>query len=148
MSGLPCTVIPAGSIPQGIAALLAFNPDLTAEANAVAMTEAASVILSGEIAIAVRDATVDGRRVLQGQAIALLDGKLVAATTEPSLALVQLCREIEIADGALITIYWGENVEEASALAAKEAIKHERPDVEIELVSGGQPHYHYLVSIE
>ena len=148
LSECPCTVVLARTVPQGVAALLAFNPDLSAEANAQAMTEALAGVRSGEVTTAVRDSVVDGVKVRRGQTIALLDGGLAAAADTPSQALVKLLRHAGVSSDALVTLYWGADVDEASASEAMDEVRREWPGAEVEAVAGGQPHYHYLVSIE
>jgi DAK2 domain fusion protein YloV len=145
---LHCTVVPTRSIPQGIAAVLAFNPDLDAEANVQVMTTAMQTVCSGEVTTAIRDSAVDGVSVAQGQAIALLDGTLIAAAETPHLALMELLRQAGPSDGALITLYWGADADQASASTAADQVRNQWPGSEVDVVPGGQPHYHYLVSIE
>ena len=144
----PCTLVPSTTIPQGVAALLAFNPDLEPEANAQAMAGAIERVRTGEVTTAVRDSAPDGVSVRQGQAIALLDGKVVAVAASPNEVLVALLRLAGLSDGALVTLYWGGSTDQASGIAAAEDVRRRWPGVEVELVPGGQPHYHYLVSIE
>ena len=148
LSECPCTVVPARTVPQGIAALLAFNPNLSAEANALAMTEALASVRSGEVTTAVRDSVVDGVRIRQGQTIALLDGTLAAVADALPQALTELLRHASVSSSALVTLYWGGDIDEASASKAADAVRLEWPGVEVEVVAGGQPYYHYLVSIE
>ena len=144
----PCTIVPSRTVPQGIAALLAFNPDLDAEANARAMAEALDGVRSGEVTLAVRSTTFTGFAVEQGQSMALLDGEIVFAGASPSEALAGLIAKASPGPGALITLYWGADLDEHAAGADAEALRAQWPEAEVEVVSGGQPHYHYLVSIE
>ena len=142
------SVVPSRTVPEGIAALLAVNPDLDAEANVEAMTAALGTVRSGEVTTAVRSTTIDGVSVEEGQAIALLDGRLTAAAATPAEALLAALEQAAPGDGALVTLYHGADVgaEEAGAAAAEIASRF--PGVETEVIDGGQPHYHYLVSIE
>ena len=143
-----CTVIPSRTIPQGIAALLAFNPGLEAEANVEAMTRALGDVRSGEVTVAVRDSTLDGVSVSRGQAIALLEGKLVAAFHTPNDALLELLDQAAPSDGALVTLYWGGDTDQATADSAAGEVRRRWQGVDVQVVPGGQPHYNYLVSIE
>ena len=142
----PCTVVPSRSIPQGIAALLAFKPDMDAGANAQAMTRALDTVRSGEVTTAVRASKVGGAPVKAGQSIAFLEGELVAAAATPERALEQLLETAGLEPGALVTLYWGGDTQDAAAAA--DSVRRRWPEVEVEVVHGGQPHYHYLVSIE
>ncbi len=142
------TVIASRNIPQGIAALLAFNPDLNAEDNANSMKSAIADIRSGEVTTAVRSTTLNGMAVAEGQAIALLDGSLVAATATANEALMAMLDEADLEDGSLVTLYRGAGDLEGVAAEAADAITARYAGVEVEIIDGGQPHYTYLVSIE
>jgi DAK2 domain fusion protein YloV len=148
MEGCRCAVVPSHSIPQGVAALLAFNPDLDANANLKAMTAALATVRSGEVTTAVRDSTVDGVNVSRGQAIAFLDRKLKAAAVTPQQALIELLSQAKFPAGTLITLYWGGDIAPAEARQTADAIRERWPEAEVELIQGGQPHYHFFVSIE
>ena len=141
-------VAPSATIPQGVAAMLAVNPDLDAEANVAAMTAAMSGVRSGEVTTAVRSAVVDGVAVAEGQAIAMLDGALAAAAATPNDALAAMLDAAGAGDGALVTLYYGAGLAEPDAREAADALAERFPGAEIEIYDGGQPHYHYLVSIE
>ena len=143
-----CTIVPAKTIPQGIAALLAFNPDLDAAANVEVMTNALKGVRSGEVTTAVRDSTVGGISIRRGQAMALLDGQLMTASDTSNGALMGLLEHAEVLEGTLVTLYWGGDADQAAADSAAEEARRRWPHVEIQVVSGGQPHYGYLVSIE
>ena len=141
-------VAPSATIPQGVAAMLAVNPDLDAEANVAAMTAAMSGVRSGEVTTAVRSAVVDGVAVAEGQAIAMLDGALAAAAATPNDALAAMLDAAGAGDGALVTLYYGAGLAEPDARQAADALAERFPGAEVEIYDGGQPHYHYLVSIE
>ena len=141
-------VVHSATIPQGVAAMLAVNPDLDAEANVAAMTAAMSGVRSGEVTTAVRSAVVDGVAVGEGQAIAMLDGALAAAAATPNAALAAMLDAAGAGDGALVTLYYGAGLAESDARHAADALAERLPGAEIEIYDGGQPHYHYLVSIE
>ena len=142
------TVIPSRNIPQGIAAILAFNPDLDADANGAAMKGALGDVRSGEVTTAVRSTTLNGVAVAEGQAIAMLDGDLVAATETANEALMAMLDGAEPEDGTLITLYVGSGDLTQVAEDAAEAIEARFAGVDVEIHEGGQPHYTYLVSIE
>ncbi|MBI2171359.1 MAG: DAK2 domain-containing protein [Chloroflexi bacterium] len=144
----PIHVAPSTTIPQGIAALLAFNPEADAAANLARMQQAMASVRSGEVTRAVRSIRINDVDVAEGQAIALLDGELIAAAVTPQEALVALCQRARPQPGALITLYWGGAAKEEEAQAAAERLRACNPGVEVDVVHGGQPHYDYLAAIE
>ena len=148
VSAKPLHVLDTTSIPQGIAALLAFDPLADLKTNLSVMLSAMSGLRSGEVTVAVRSATVSGRRVRQGQAIALMDGELVAASRNIPEVLEKLCTLASPAAGTLITLYWGGDIRESDALLAAQGVRACCPGAEVDVVYGGQPYYDYLVSIE
>ena len=148
LSGAPIAVVPSVSVPQGVAAMLAVSPDLDPQANADAMTAALGSVRSGEVTTAVRSAVIDGAPVEEGQAVALLDGALAAAAASPNDALAAMLDAARVSAGALVTLYYGAGLAESDARDAAAALAARFPGAEIEIYDGGQPHYHYLVSIE
>ena len=148
LSDTPVAVVPSRNVAQGMAAMLAFNPDLDGEENAEAMRGALDSVRSGEITTAVRSTTIDGVDVEEGQAIAILDGGLAAAAASPNDALAVMLDAAELDDGALVTLFYGAGLAEETAEEAAAAIDARPGGIEVEVHEGGQPHYHYLVSIE
>ena len=148
LSPIPARVAPTTSLPQGIAAMLNFSPVGDLDGNAEAMVEGAEALVDGEVVTAVRDAVIDGTEVREGNVMALLRGKLAASTGTAEDALVSLVRAAEPEEGSLVTLYWGGDMTHGDALIAADAISGVQDDLEVEVVYGGQPHYHYLVSIE
>jgi len=142
------TVVASRNVPQGVAALLAFNPDLDGDGNTSAMTKALADISSGEITTATRSTTLNGVSVEQGQIIALLEGELIAAAPTAHDALLALLDHAAPDDGSLVTLYHGADTSAADAAAAASAIEKRLRGVDVDVQSGEQPHYHYLVSIE
>ena len=142
------SVVPSRSIPQGIAGLLAFNPELDPDENIEAMKQAIGGVRSGEVTTAVRTTPLTDVDVVEGQAIALLDGVVVAAKSTEDEALAALVARAGPEADTLITLYRGANVEGWQAQASAAMIVSHHPGVDVEVVDGGQPHYHYLVSIE
>ena len=148
LSDAPIAVVPSVTVPQGMAAMLAFNPDLAGEENAEAMRDALDGVRSGEVTTAVRSTTIDGVEVREGQAIAILDGALAAAAATPNDALAAMLDAAGLDDGTLVTLYHGAGLSEETAAEAAAAIGARSGGIEVEVYEGGQPHYHYLVSIE
>ncbi len=140
-------VVPTRTIPQGIAALLGYNAESGAEECAAAMTDAAADVSSGEVTTAQRTVSLNGVEAQEGQTIGLLDGALVAAGDGEAAVLAALLEAAGVED-ELVTLYWGGGLDEDAAAEAAEAAQTEFPEAEFEVVRGGQPHYHLLVSIE
>jgi dihydroxyacetone kinase-like predicted kinase len=141
-------VVPTRSLPQGLAALLAFNPEAGSEANLSAMEAALSAVRTVEVTRAVRPATIGGLTVEEGQYIGLLDGDLVAAGGSALAALQQALARGNPGEGQLVTLYWGADVGEDGAKEAAGPIRDGFPGVEVEVVYGGQPLYQYVASLE
>ncbi len=144
----PIAVIPSRSIPQGIAALLAINSQADFETNVSTMTRAMKDVETGEVTTATRSVTINDIKVADGQIIGLHEGKL-KATGETVVEVVQtLLQEMEAAEREIITLYYGETIGENDADALAELLEQKWPELETEVVAGGQPHYHYILSVE
>jgi len=141
-------VIASKTIPEGIAAAMAFNADAEFLLNESNMTAAMSRLKSGAVTIASRDVKLNGVTVKQGQFIALLQNKLVASDPNLITVILNLLSSTTLEAGQLITFYAGEDSTEATNTAIKEAIKNAYPDIELEFVWGGQPYYPYFIAIE
>ncbi|MGE3855440.1 MAG: DAK2 domain-containing protein [Dehalococcoidia bacterium] len=142
------TLIPTRSLAAGLAAAFAYHPDGEVAAIADAMLEAASRVRSVEVSRSVRAAAVDGVEVREGDAIALVDGRLVAAAPTLEDALLAGLEDARAANAELITVYLGADAP-GDALATVGALIEARfPDAEVQVVVGGQPHYAYLAGVE
>ena len=141
-------VIPASTIPEGIAAMLAFNPENDLDDNESEMLRMLPSVRTGEICRAVRPVELNGIAVEEGRIIGLIGRELVAAGGEPNEVLVSLLREAEIAEGELVTLYWGDPLSQEIADAGRRRVEAAFSGAEVEVVAGGQPYYHYIVSIE
>jgi hypothetical protein len=141
-------VVPTTTIPQGIAAILALNPEKDPDANLADMESAMSSVRTGAVCEAVRATELDRVSVQQGQIIGLLEKEAVAAGDSPNEVVLSLLRAAEVAKGDLVTLYWGSELTEDEADEAGRAVKAAFPGAEVEVVPGGQPHYHYILSIE
>lgn len=141
-------VVPTRSVPEGITASLAFNPDASVEENAEAMNEAIKNVRSGAVTYAVRDTHVDGFDLAVGEIIGLDDkailakGKLVGETTTK---LIEKMMDDSIMN---ITLFYGEDIREEEANALADSLSKKYPEIEVSAVYGGQPVYYYLVSVE
>lgn len=141
-------VIPTRSVPEGISAAIAFNPDGTVEENVEAMTDAIKNVKSGSVTYAVRDTHVDGFDLTTGEIIGLDDkailakGKLVSKTTEDLVAKM-------MDDNIMtITLFYGEDIKEEEANSLQEKLASRFPECEVTVAFGGQPIYYYLISLE
>jgi dihydroxyacetone kinase-like predicted kinase len=142
------TVVPTSSLPQGVAALLALNAEAGLEENATAMEEARQTVRTAEVTRAVRPALLGGLRVRRGQAIALVDGQLKVAEESLRGAVRASLGHMLTSGSSLITLYYGADTSREEAQALADDLAREFPSLEIELVAGGQYHYHYTVSVE
>ncbi len=141
-------VIRCRTVPQGIAALLTINYQDDFETNVAAMTSAMEEIETGEVTIATRTATINGVPVADGQVIGLHDGELKVTGSTVKEVVRSLLEEMGSADREIITLYYGEDVSEDDANQLADLLRQDWPDQEIEVVTGGQPHYHYILSAE
>jgi hypothetical protein len=141
-------VVPTRTIPQGVSALLALDQQATLDGNVAAMLRAAKEVITGEVTWATRDVALNGVNVREGDAIGLLDGDLVVDTESFDEAVYWLLAGAEIEDCELVTVYYGEGVEASQAEGLAERLIETYPELEFEVVEGGQPHYPYIISIE
>jgi DAK2 domain fusion protein YloV len=148
LSEKPVAVIPCRSIPQGIGALLAINYQADFETNVAAMSSAMEEIETGEITTATRSATINGIEITEGQIIGLHNGELKVAGATVEEVVPALLKEMNQAQCEIITLYCGETVSEDEANTLANLLMQQWPDQEIEVVAGGQPHYHYILSVE
>ena len=131
----------------GITAVFAFSATVDLDANLAAMTDAAIDVRVGSVTRAVRDAVVSGQEIKNGDVMALLDGELIAKAGDPVSALVQMIQQ-STEDAELITIYTGGELPVSDAERALDAAQEAAGEAEVELVSGGQPHYDFLIAFE
>jgi DAK2 domain fusion protein YloV len=141
-------VIPSRSIPQGIAAMLAFHEDRSLEDNRTGMTEALGRVKSAAITRAVRDSQYQGQEIREGDYIGLFDGQVVAIHKELELTARGLLEKIMDEKDELVTVFYGEPVNREDAEKLVERLAREYGQYEFELRPGGQPIYDYILSIE
>ena len=141
-------VVSTETIPQGVAALLAFDYEADFETNGRLMTEAISLVRTVEITRAVRSTKLNGINIKKKQAIGLLDGNLVAAGDKSVDVLDDVLSKVELDKAEVVTIYYGADTEEAEAQQVNASISEGYPNLQIEVVKGGQPYYNYIISIE
>jgi dihydroxyacetone kinase-like predicted kinase len=141
-------VVPSRSIPQGLAAMLSFNPDGELPGVAAKMVKALGAVKTGEITVATRSVEIDGVKVKSGQVIALLDGKLVASAQSVQEALLELLEKADAAQHELVTLYYGEDLSHAESNRIADVVREKYAALEVEVQDGGQPHYQFVVSVE
>ncbi|MGE5598394.1 MAG: DAK2 domain-containing protein [Bacteroidota bacterium] len=148
LTELPVAVVPSKSIPQGIAALMAFNPQGSLQENVLAMTRAIGEIRTGEVTYAVRASSVNGFSIREGDIIGLADDEIVTVGKKPEEALLALLEKIVVKPDALISIYYGRDVPEEEARRALSTVSDRFAEADVELYYGGQPLYYYILSVE
>lgn len=141
-------VVPTKTIPQGITAMISFGPDMSPEENLEAMTDAAQCVRTGEITYAVRNTTIDGHAIEKDDIMALGDDGLLAVSKDKNEAVEEAIGRMVNDTSEIITIYYGQDIEEPEAEALASRIRKSYPDVETELQYGGQPIYYYFLSVE
>ena len=142
-------VIPTASIPQGVSAMMAVDPDMSdADAIAKAMTDAAQCVATAQITCAARNSDFDGFDIHEGDYLALLDGKLLGTDRDVANLLEALSDEAASREAEFVTVFYGEDVSEEDAQKASAIFTRRCPDAEISLIRGGQPVYYYIISIE
>ena len=141
-------VVPSRTVPQGLAAMLALQPDGELDSVAEKMTKALSMVKTGEITIAVRNVEIDGVNVKEGQVISLLDGKLVASSASVEEGCLALLEKADASEHELVTLFYGQDMPHGEANRIADVIREKYSNLEIEVQDGGQPHYHFIISVE
>lgn len=140
-------VVPTKSVPQGISAMLCLDPDESEETMTAAMTEAIDKVHTAQITYAARDSDFDGHSIHAGEYLALLDGALLGSCDNIAPLLEKLGKAADFGP-EMITVYYGEDVDENGAQATADKLEKIFPDSEIAVVNGGQPVYYYMISLE
>ncbi len=141
-------VVPTKTVPQGVAALVAFNGAVDANANERAMNEVLSEVSTGEVTYAVRESSVNGFRIGESDIIGIKDGEICAAGKDRDEVAMSLVSQMMSPQSALLTIYHGMDVPGAEAQALAEKLADMYPHCEVETHYGGQPLYYYIMSVE
>lgn len=145
---IEAAVVPTKTVPQGMAAILAFNPDVSVDENQKKMAAAFKHVKTGQVTFAVRDTSIDGVDIKKDDFMALAEGKIVRSDSSLEDVTKTLIQLLIDEDSEIVSLLYGENVteEEANELAA--FIEEQYPDVEVETYNGKQPLYPYIISIE
>ncbi len=142
-------IVPTRTIPQGMTALLNFDPEISAESNAQLMIDAAHGVGTGLVTFAARNSEFGGKKIKEGDVIALENGKLTITEKNAVKALVKLAKDMVTRDTAFITLIYGEDIEEEDANKAYEELKDKFGSrADISLVKGDQPVYYFILSVE
>ena len=142
-------VLPTKSVPQGMAAILAFDPEAPLSDNQLNMRKAGERVGTGLVTFAARDSFYDGHKIKKGDTLGLENGKLTFVEKDPNRAALRLARAMVKKDSRFLTLIYGEGVGEEQAAEAEKAIQSKLPDsVEVLLIDGGQPVYSYMLSVE
>jgi len=141
-------VVPSRTVPQGLAAMLALQPDGEVAEVAERMAQALSQVKTGEITIAVRNVEIDGVNVKDGQVIALLDGKLVISTSSVEEGCLGLLEKANALEHEIITLFYGQDMQRNEANRIADIVRAKYPKQEVEVQEGGQPHYQFIVAVE
>ncbi len=141
-------VVPARSVPQGVSAMLRLDRENDLETNLGQMSDALGDSRTGEITVATRSVELDGVNAEEGQVIGLLEGELVVCGNELGPMLLALLETADVEQAELVTLYHGKDLSPQEANALADLVRERWPELEVELVDGGQPHYWFILSIE
>ncbi len=142
-------VVPTKTIPQGIAAIINFVPELSGEENLASMTEEIENVKTGQVTYAVRDTEIDDKVIKENDIMGIGDKSILAVGEKIFDTTIEMVEEMmKDSDCELISIYYGSDVDEEDAESLQEAIEEKFPDCDVELQYGGQPIYYYVISAE
>lgn len=141
-------VVPSKTIAQGMAAMLGFSKDADLEENKEAMTDELDTVISGQVTIAVRDTTIEGREIKKDDYMGIVDGNIVVTNTDRKEAAIEMVKAMLDEDSEVVTIIYGEDGNKEEAEAIETAVSELDEDLEIEIHEGNQPVYPYLISVE
>ena len=142
-------VLPTRTVPQGITAMLSFDPDATVDANTINMMDAAGQVSTGLVTFAARNSDFDGHKIKKGEIMAMENGKIVNIGTDITKTTYRLARSMVKKDTSFITLISGCDVSEEDAQRTLELVQAKVGDgIEVTLINGGQPVYYYMISVE
>ena len=145
---IDAAVVPTKTIPQGMAAILAFNPEAAVDINKKTMSEAFANVKTGQVTYAVRDTSIDGVEIHKDDFMALAEGKIVLSTPALKDAAEKVIKDLVNEDAEIVTVIYGEDTTEQAASELVAFIEENYPDVEVELFDGKQGLYPYIISVE
>jgi len=140
-------VVPTKSIPQGIAAMLVYNPEYDAQTNFENMCGAIAEVKTGLVTYAVRDTMLDTQAISQGDILGLYNGSIVKVGKDINTVAKELINAM-IDDSDLVSIYYGEEISQDQADALSDMVTGDNDEIDVEVFNGGQPLYYYIISVE
>ena len=146
--GKNVVVIPTKTVPQGITSIINFVPDASVEENVAAMNEAIALVRTGQVTYAVRDTVIDDKEIKQGDYMGIGDSGILSVGEDLKNVTISMIDEMVDDEISLVSIYYGSDVSEEEANAISEEILKKHSDIDVEVQSGGQPIYYYVVSAE
>jgi len=141
-------VIPSKTVPQGLTALLAFNPSVDIEKNEKAMNEALKTVKSGQITFAIRDTMIDNLTIKKDDYMGIEEGSIVVSNPDLNVTAKELLKKMLDEDSEILTIIKGEEATEEQTKTLVQFVEEEFPEVEIEIHDGKQPLYQFIFSVE
>ena len=142
-------VLHTKTVPMGISAMLAFDPEADTDSNAIAMSAAADRVSTGQITFAARDSDFDGFKIKAGDILAMENGKLSFTDGDFIHAATRLTKNMVTRDTSFVTLFYGDSVTEQQAETVKAQLEEKiGSEVEISIVNGGQPIYYFIISVE
>ena len=141
-------VIPTKTVPQGITAIINFMADADASTNEEVMAEEIKNVKTGQVTYAVRDTSIDGKEIHEGNIMGIGDAGILAVGTEIEETTLELLKELVDEDSELISLYFGEEISEEDASKLIEQIEELYPDIDVDAHDGGQPIYYYVLAVE
>ena len=148
VSDIPVGIVPTKTISQGLTAMLSFNPDASVDDNVEAMTEDLDTVVSGEVTQATRDTEIDEVEIHKNDYLGIVDGKIKVDNADLIKTTVDMIEKMLDEDSEIITIMFGRDASEEQAQEVVEQLEAKHDDLEFEIHDGGQPVYHFLVSVE
>ena len=146
--GREVVVLKTVSVPEGVSAMLAFDPDAEKDDNIAAMTEMIGMVTTLSVTYAVRDTEIDGTEIHEGETLGLLNGKIKCCDFNRKTCIKKLAEYIENEDAVAVTVYYGEEADEDQASDIVEIFQAKYPDAEVMAINAGQPVYSYVISVE
>ncbi len=141
-------VVPSKTVPQGIAALIRYQEGSSIEENLENMSDAMKAVKTGSVTYAVRDTVIDDKEIKEGDIMGIGDKTIMSVFRDVEETTIDLISQLADEDSELISIYYGTEIDEASAEALADKVSQLYPDAEVEMYNGGQPVYYYLLSVE
>ena len=141
-------VIPTRNIPQGISAMLAFDPEAEDDANTAAMNEMMSLVKCGQVTFAARDSSVNGFEIHEGDVMGMVGSDITNIGSDLNDVSFELTEKMIDEDTAVVTIYYGEDTDEETAQALADRLSEKHKDIDFSVISGNQPVYYYMIAVE